>query len=153
MTTSNHNFEIEERRRRVASFVARGNMTQTEIAEKLGVDQTTISADIRALKEISQHFIYDLAKSDLAYYYKQSIDGIQEALAEAWKIYQQYDSNDFFNSTKLKLMALKIIVQANEAKYKLLSDAPSVMTLKSLEDRLSRIESDQKRSISASANG
>lgn len=128
-------------------------MTQTEIAEKLGVDQTTISADIRALKEISQHFIYDLAKSDLAYYYKQSIDGIQEALAEAWKIYQQYDSNDFFNSTKLKLMALKIIVQANEAKYKLLSDAPSVMTLKSLEDRLSRIESDQKRSISASANG
>jgi hypothetical protein len=28
-----------------------------------------------------------LAKSDLAYYYKQSIDGIEEAKKESWKIY------------------------------------------------------------------
>lgn len=28
---------------------------------------------------MSQQFVFDLAKSDLAYYYKQSIDGIEEA--------------------------------------------------------------------------
>jgi IS30 family transposase len=48
-------------------------MTESEIAQELNVDQSTISRDIKALKELSQQFIYDLAKSDLAYYYKQSI--------------------------------------------------------------------------------
>jgi IS30 family transposase len=46
-------------------------MTETEIAKELGVDQSTISRDIKVLKELSQRFVYDLAKSDLAYYYKQ----------------------------------------------------------------------------------
>jgi IS30 family transposase len=36
-------------------------MTETEIAEKLNADQSTISRDIRALKEMSQQFVFDLA--------------------------------------------------------------------------------------------
>src|SRR3954464_3554816 len=81
-----HTFKIEERRRKVASLLAQ-SMTETEIAQELNVDQSTISRDVKALKELSQKFIYDLAKSDLAYYYKQSIDGIEEAKREAWRIY------------------------------------------------------------------
>jgi hypothetical protein len=46
------------------------------------VDQSTIPDDVRAFMEMSQRFIYDLAKSDLAYYYKQSIDDVDEA--KAW---------------------------------------------------------------------
>jgi transcriptional antiterminator len=42
-------------------------MTESEIAQELKVNQSTISSDIKALKELSQQFIYDLAKSDLAY--------------------------------------------------------------------------------------
>ncbi len=45
-------------------------MTETEIAEQLDVDQSTISRDVKALKEMSQRFVFDLARSDLAYYYK-----------------------------------------------------------------------------------
>jgi predicted transcriptional regulator len=41
------------------------SMTETEIAEKLNVDQSTISRDVKALKELSQQFVFDLA-----YYYK-----------------------------------------------------------------------------------
>jgi IS30 family transposase len=62
----------------VASLLAQ-SMTETEISKELGVDQSTISRDVKALKELSQQFVYDLAKSDLAYYYKQCIDGIEEA--------------------------------------------------------------------------
>jgi hypothetical protein len=47
------------------------------------MDQSTISRDVKVLKEMSQQFVFDLAKSDLAYYYKQSIDGIEEAKKEA----------------------------------------------------------------------
>jgi hypothetical protein len=49
-------------------------MTETEIEEKLNVDLSAISRDVKALKELSQEFVFDLS-----YYYKQSIDGIEEA--------------------------------------------------------------------------
>jgi len=35
------------------------------------------------LKRVTK-FVVDLAKSDLAYYFKQSIDGIEEAKKEAY---------------------------------------------------------------------
>jgi IS30 family transposase len=69
MHTSNlavHKYKIGERRRRVASMLAQ-SMTETEIAGQLSVDQSTVSRDVKALKELSQRFVYDLAKSDLAY--------------------------------------------------------------------------------------
>jgi transcriptional antiterminator len=66
-------------------------MTETEIAQELKVDQSTISRDIKALKELSQRFVFDLAKSDLAYYYKQCIDGI-EVRRKGFCLYHQKDS-------------------------------------------------------------
>jgi predicted transcriptional regulator len=136
---NNNNFKIEERRRKVASMSAQ-SMTETEIAEQLNVDQSTVSRDVNALKKMSQQFVFDLAKSDLAYYYKQSIDGIEEAKKEAWRIYRDDNS-----SIKEKLAALKLIIESNEARFKLLSEGPSVLAMKSLEERLSKIESLQVR--------
>jgi IS30 family transposase len=69
MHNNDHRFKIKDRRRQVASMLAQ-SMTETEIAEQLDVDQSTISRDVKALKEMSQQFVFDLAKSDLAYYYK-----------------------------------------------------------------------------------
>jgi predicted transcriptional regulator len=132
---NNNKFKIEERRKEVASMSAQ-SMTETEIAEKLNVDQSTISRDVKALKEMSQQFVFDLAKSDLSYYYKQSIDGIEEAKKEAWRIHK--DNNTSFRE---KLAALKLIIEGNEARFKLLSEGPSVLAMKSLEDRLNKIES------------
>ncbi|MGC1132088.1 MAG: hypothetical protein WA941_04660 [Nitrososphaeraceae archaeon] len=54
-------------------MVAQG-ISEVEIAAKLGVDHTTISKYIKALKLISQQFIYDITKSDFTYYYKQCVD-------------------------------------------------------------------------------
>jgi IS30 family transposase len=129
-------FKIEERRRRVTSLLAQ-SMTETEIAHELNVDQSTISRDVKALKQLSQQFVYDLAKSDLAYYYKQSIDGIEEAKREAWRIYR---NNNNEVSLKEKLSALKLIVESNEARFKLLSEGTSILAVKSLEERLNKIE-------------
>jgi IS30 family transposase len=131
-----HKFKIEERRKKVASLLAQ-SMTEAEIAQELNVDQSTINRDIKALKELSQQFIYELAKSDLAYYYKQCIDEIEEAKREAWRIYH---NNNNEVSVKEKLSALKLIVESNEARFKLLSEGPSVLAVKSLEERLNKIE-------------
>jgi IS30 family transposase len=138
-----YTFKIEECRRRVASLLAQ-SMTESEIAQELNVNQSTISRDVKSLKELSQQFIYDLAKSDLAYYYKQSIDGIEQAKKEAWRIYH----HDNEVSVKEKLSALKLIVESNEARFKLLSEGPSILTVKSLEERLNKIEIEATGQIS-----
>ena len=119
----------------MASLVARAR-TESEIAQQLNVNQSTISRDVKILRQLSQKFIYDLAKSDLAYYYKQCIDGITEANREAWRIYL-----DDQVPLKEKLAALKIIIQANESKFKLLTEGPSILAMKSLEERLNTLES------------
>ena len=135
LNRSVHSFKIEERRRKVASLLSQ-SMTEYEIAQELNVDQSTISRDIKALKELSQQFVYDLAKSDLAFYYKQSIEGIEEAKREAWRIYK----NNNQVPLKEKLAALKLIVEANEVRFKLLSEGPSILAVKSLEERVNKIE-------------
>ena len=48
-----HNFKIEDRRRKIATLLAQ-SMTETEIAHELKVDQSTISRDIKVLRELSQ---------------------------------------------------------------------------------------------------
>jgi Trp operon repressor len=139
LTAHNNNkctLKIEERRRRVASLLAQ-SMTETEIAQELNVDQSTISRDVKALKELSQQFVYDLAKSDLAYYYKQCLDGMEEVKRKAWEAYR---SDDYSLKLKDKLLALKLIKECEEAKFSLLESGPSIMNLKSLEERLNKIE-------------
>ena len=77
-------------------------MTESEIADQLNVNQSTISRDIKVLKELSQRFVYDLAMSDLAFYYKQCLVGMEEVKRKAWEIFNK--SNDL--STRDKLLAL-----------------------------------------------
>ena len=137
MNMSRHNFKIEERRRKVASLIAQ-SMTEEEIAQQLDVNQSTISRDIEVLKQMSQQFVYDLAKSDLAYCYKQCMDGIEEVKRKTWSIFK----NELVNP-KDKLLALKLIKECNEAKFTLFKDGPSIMNLKALEERLNKIESGQ----------
>src|SRR5215210_4903005 len=120
MHNNNYPFKIEERRRKVASMLAQ-SITETEIAEKLNVDQSTISRDIKALKEMSQQFVFDLAKSDLAYYYKQCINGIEEVRRKTWEMLRGEDDSaeqpSLLMTPKDKLLALKLIKECDEGKF------------------------------------
>jgi hypothetical protein len=122
-----HKYKIEDRRRRVASMLAQ-SMTESEIAEQLKVNQSTISRDTIVLKQLSERFVYDLAKSDLAFYYKQCLVGIEEVKRRAWEILNK--SADL--SIRDKLLALKLIVDCNESKFALFKEGPAIMQLKSM---------------------
>lgn len=50
-----HNFKIGDRRREIAKLLAQ-SMTETEIALELKVDQSTISRDMKVLKELLRQF-------------------------------------------------------------------------------------------------
>ena len=131
-----HNFKIENRRRKVATLVAQ-SMTETEIAHELKVGQSTVSRDVKALKILSQQFVFDLAKSDMAYYYKQCIDGIEEVRRRGWEIFKGQNNSNL--TPKDKLLALKVIRECNEAKFALFKEGPSIMNVKTLEERLEKI--------------
>jgi arginine repressor len=139
-------YKVEQRRMKISSLLAQSR-TEVEIARELGVTQATVSRDVKVLKELSQQFVFDLAKSDLAYYYKQCIDGIEEVRRKAWDMFKAKNDDDTINSEMMnelvprdKLLALKVIRECNEAKYSLFQQGPSIMNVKSLEERLIRIE-------------
>lgn len=131
-----HKYKIEDRRRKVASLLAQ-SMTEIEIAKKLKVDQSTVSRDIKVLKQMSQQFVYDLAKSDLAYCYKQCLDGIEEVKRKGWEIFNGINNL----TTRDKLLALKLIMECNEARFALFKEGPAILQVKSMEERLANIES------------
>lgn len=141
LTVHTKKFQLEERRRQVASMLAQ-SMTEQEIADKIGVDRTTISRDVKVLKQLSQQFVYDLAHSDLAYYYQQCLNGIQEAERKAWTIFYRLDQQpDRPGTVKESLLALKLTVDCNEAQFSLFKEGPAIMQIKKLEERLMHIES------------
>jgi Holliday junction resolvase RusA-like endonuclease len=133
-------FLIQERRRKVTSLLAQAR-TETEIATVLQVHVSTISRDVTYLVKQSQQFVYDLAKSDLAFYYKQCLDGIEEVRRKSWEIYNDDRQNYSLKNAKDKLLCLKLIKECNEAKFALLKDGPSIINLGLLEERISKIES------------
>src|SRR3954451_14870171 len=100
-------FHFEERRRQVGSLLAQ-SMTEQEIADKLRVDRSTISRDIKVLKALSQRFVFDLAKSYLAHYYKQFIDRIEEVRRKGWEIFKEQNNNSNL-TPRDKLLALKVM--------------------------------------------
>jgi hypothetical protein len=128
---------VSLRRKKVASLLIKA-ATEEEIAQELTVDQSTISRDIRHMKLQAQKFVYNLAKLDLAWYYKQSIDGIQEVNRKAFEIYNEAD-------LRTKLLALKLVKECHEATFNLFSQGPSIMNIKALEERVNKIESSRSR--------
>jgi|SRR5919108_290396 IS30 family transposase len=131
--------DIELRRRKVLELLAQA--TTEEIAHILNVDQSTISRDIKYLKIQAQKFVHDLAKTDLCFYYKKSIDGIEEINRKAWEIYR-----DNINM-QTKLLALKLAKECNEAAFSLFQNGPQIMNIRSLEERVNKIESSRNRQV------
>lgn len=128
-------FLTDERRKNVISMLAK-SMTETEISREIGVHVSTISRDLTYLKKQSQRFIYDLAKSDLAFYYQQCLNSIDEVKRKAWCIYLNKELNP-----KDKLIALKLIKECEESKFSMFKDGPFLMDVKSLEEKITIIES------------
>jgi Homeodomain-like domain len=143
MKTKQHNwlYAIEGRRKEVAQMLAQGH-SETEIAQILHVHVSTICRDVKVLKELSQRFVFDLAKGDLTYYYKQCIDGMDEIRREAWSLYKYGDWGQGIHlSIKEKIAALRLLKECNEAKFALLEKGPNVLNVKGMEEKVEDIRS------------
>ena len=147
----------EERRKQIAQLLQQNN-SETEIAQRLGVDLSTISRDIKALKEQATQFVYNLAKQDLAFFYHQTIADIDHVRGECWKLYNantnsnnitELFNNDKKVTTKDRLLALKTILQADIARFELLSRGKLVMSVKALNERVNALKPGADQQVSA----
>ena len=145
----NSHTEIKKRRDLVSALHAR-SMTETEIEKRLkaigySVDQATISRDLKAIKdEVSQDFIFSLARSDLAYYFKNALDTIDQVKLECWNIYNKTNDN---TPIRDKLAPLSLIKECSESKFALVSEGPAIMTVKALEERLTQLEENTRQVV------
>jgi hypothetical protein len=93
---------------------------------------------------MSQQFFFDLAKSDLAYHYQQCINGIEEVRRKAWELIRDDNKEEEQQQQSLtlkdKLLVLKLIKECEEGKFALFKDGPSILNVKSLEERIHQIE-------------
>jgi IS30 family transposase len=146
-------FKIEERRRKVADLLAEG-YNETEIAKELGVSVSSISREVAVLKEKSQQFVYDLAKSDLAFYYQGRINGVNAVKRKAWELLRsKHDSL----TTGEHLAILKLIKECEQAQFSMLQAGPSAMALNALHEDVEQIkeETEEKQTddVSRQATG
>lgn len=117
-TQSTH---TEERRKKVLGYLAM-NMTQEEIAGELHVDQSTVSRDVKYLREESRKFIADLAKATFGFIYRTSLEGVDQVIREAWLLFRKKED--------YRLLSLLMMCYAE--KMKLLADGPVVHAVNSI---------------------
>lgn len=136
----NNQAVIKERREKTLVLLTRG-IGRCEIAKELKVDPATVSRDIQYLVSQSQKFLDNLAKETLPFMYQTSIEGIRSVIKECWSIYFSADKSiNWFQ----KLSALKLIKESNEALFKLVGEGPSILYVRSLEEKLMQIEAAQQ---------
>lgn len=134
---------IEQRRKKVAFLLANSvQISQTEIAKQLDTDKATISRDIQYLRSQATTWVFKLAKENLAHFYKATIDDIDRAKQEAWKIYYNKEDKDIRTYDKLK--ALNTIIVANVKRFELLTQGPTILSMKAMSERLQKIEENRR---------
>lgn len=139
-SSRSNNKIILERREKVMVLLTKG-LKGYEIANELDVDPATVSRDIQYLSKESNNNLTSLAKETLPFLFQTSIEGIKNVLNECWKIYNNNDSENSKEITWMtRLNALKLAKECNESLFKLVSEGPSLVYIRTLEERLEKME-------------
>ncbi len=132
---------IVERREKVMVLLTNG-LKGYQIANELNVDPATVSRDVHYLSKESNNNLNALAKETLPFMYQTSMEGIRNILNECWKIYNNsIEENNQDITWMNRLNALKLAKECNESLFKLVSEGPSLVYMKTLEERLEKMES------------
>lgn len=79
------------RRSEILKLFSKG-FTQTEIAQKLKVNQSTISRDLQEIKKESRKYIENIVCNEIPFEFKRILTGLDEVIKSSWKIIE--DDND-----------------------------------------------------------
>ena len=110
--------EKENRLSKIISLLSKG-LTQSEIAQELDVDQSTISRDLQLLKQEAKKKIEKYLNEDILFEYLRYIAGSNEVTRHLWEIVQNQKT-----PTKDKTNALSLLMQFYNKRLELLIGGP-----------------------------
>ena len=110
--------EKENRLSKIISLFSKG-LTQSEIAQELNVDQSTISRDLQFLKQEAKGKIEKYLNEDILLEYLRYIAGSNEVTRHLWEIVQDQET-----ITKDKTNALSLLMQFYNKRLELLIGGP-----------------------------
>jgi transcriptional regulator with XRE-family HTH domain len=110
--------EKENRLSRIISLYSKG-LTQAEIAQELGVDQSTVSRDLQFIKQEAKKKIEKYLNEDILFEYLRYIAGSNEVTRELWEIVQNEKT-----MTKDKMNALSLLMQSYNKRLEMLIGGP-----------------------------
>jgi Trp operon repressor len=110
--------EKENRLSKIISLISKG-LTQSEIAQELDVDQSTISRDLQFLKQEAKSKIEKYLHEDILLEYLRYIAGSNEVTRHLWEIVQSQKT-----PTKDKTNALSLLMQFYNKRLELLIGGP-----------------------------
>jgi len=110
--------EKENRLSRIISLYSKG-LTQAEIAQELGVDQSTVSRDLQFIKQEAKKKIEKYLNEDMLFEYLRYIAGSNEVTRELWGIVQNEKT-----MTKDKMNALSLLMHSYNKRLEMLISGP-----------------------------
>jgi transcriptional regulator with XRE-family HTH domain len=110
--------ERENRLSKIISLYSKG-LTQSEIAQEIGVDQSTISRDLQLLKQEARKKIERYLNEDILFEYLRYIAGSNEVTKHLWEIVQSQRT-----PIKDKTNALSLLMQSYNKRLELLIGGP-----------------------------
>ena len=115
---SSIDIEKENRLSKIISIFSKG-LTQSEIAQELNVDQSTISRDLQLLRQEAKKKIEKYLNEDILLEYLRYIAGSNEVTRHLWEIVQNQRT-----STKDKTNALSLLMQFYNKRLEILVSGP-----------------------------
>lgn len=128
----NARYIVNERREKVSTMLAQCMPTR-EICRELSISQPTLSRDIHAIKKVAQKFFYGLAKENMMFEYMKLIRNIDLVARECWNIVNDKSNK---STQKDKINALKLTLDAEQSRHNILSQAPTLLEVRELDEKL-----------------
>ena len=126
---------INFRRARVAEYCLK-SIPITEQARLLGgVSEKTIKRDISFLAEQARQNLATHISQDLPWEYEKSLQTLDLAKKLAFELYEKGGED-----SRMKISAIRLAIEAEAIKFKLLQEGPNVLAMQTVDQRLRRIE-------------
>jgi hypothetical protein len=126
ITTSD--LEQENRRAKVLALHSKG-LTQLEIAEYLGVDQSTVSRDLQHIREESRKYIETHVTKNVPFEFNRYLTGLDQITKKLWEMTEEDKGEDQTTTTttttnKDIMAALTLLMQCYNRRLEMLVGGP-----------------------------
>lgn len=137
---SNARYIVYERREKVSTMLSQC-IPPREICKELKISLSTLSRDTHAIKKAAQKFFYGLAKENMMFEYMKLIRNIDLVARECWNIVNDKSNK---STQKDKINALKLTLDAEQSRHTILSQAPTLLEVRELDEKLRQQATNKK---------